>query len=301
MTKISDVFEINNTYCIDCVEGLSKLYDSCIDMVITSPPYDSVRTYKEGFTFDFKALAKQLYRVCKLGAIIVWIVDDGVKKGFDDGPTKTGTMFDQMIGFREARFNFHSYMIYEKQGVPITEISSKHYYENYEYMWLLAKGKPKTINLLRDRRNTWQNKRWKAINVTTKEGKRKQLKNASQITPISEYGVRFGIWNYPVGFDHSVSDDNGYLLSAKEHPAMFPEKLVEDHLKSWSKEGDIILDPFMGSGTTGKISQQLNRNYIGFDISKEYVKIANQRNARYIPLDKYISKCDGGDSSLVSL
>ena len=74
----------------------------------------------------------------------------------------------------------------------------------------------------------------------------------------------------------------GYNLTttdkyAFEHPAMFPEKLAEDHIISWSNEGDVVLDPFAGSGTTLKMAKKLNRNYIGIEISAEYIKIIHKR------------------------
>ena len=61
------------------------------------------------------------------------------------------------------------------------------------------------------------------------------------------------------------------------HPAIFPEQLAADHIRSWSNEGDIVLDPFMGSGTTAKVARALNRHYIGFEISAEYCDIIRKR------------------------
>ena len=62
-----------------------------------------------------------------------------------------------------------------------------------------------------------------------------------------------------------------------EHPAMFPELLAKDHILSWSNEGDLILDPFTGSGTTGKMAKVLNRDFIGIEISEDYFKIAQEK------------------------
>jgi len=241
-------------------------------MVITSPPYDSVRTYKKGYTFDFDALAENLYRVCKTGAVIVWVVDDGVVDGEDDGKTKTGTSLRQCIGFQKHGFNIHDYMIYRKNMIPLSAISSVRYYNRFEFMWILSKGKPTTINLIKDRENKWQDGKWNSINIRTKEGDIKKLKDAEDIKPIDKFGVRDNIWSYSTGFDHTTKDK-----IAKEHPALFPEQLVEDCLVSWSKKDDVILDPFSGSGTTCKVAKQLGRNYIGFDISDEYCKIAQER------------------------
>ena len=67
-----------------------------------------------------------------------------------------------------------------------------------------------------------------------------------------------------------------------EHPAVFPLQLAKDHIKSWSNEGDLVLDPFMGSGTTGLAALELNRRFIGFEISEKYSKIANERTDAWL-------------------
>ena len=65
--------------------------------------------------------------------------------------------------------------------------------------------------------------------------------------------------------------------SIKGHPAIFPEKLANDHILSWSNEGDLVFDPFMGSGTTAKMAILNNRNWIGSEMSSEYCDITNER------------------------
>ena len=80
------------------------------------------------------------------------------------------------------------------------------------------------------------------------------------------------MWSIPVGGGHSTKDKIAY-----KHPAIFPEKVVEDHIISWSNEGDVVLDPFAGSGTTLKMAKKLKRNYIGIEISAEYIKIIHER------------------------
>ena len=84
--------------------------------------------------------------------------------------------------------------------------------------------------------------------------------------------VKRNIWHIDNGFMRSTKDKFAY-----KHPAMFPEKLSEDHIISWSNESDIIFDPMCGSGTTLKMAQENNRNFIGVDISEEYVNIAKER------------------------
>lgn len=268
---------------MDCCEGLKQLDDDCIDMMITSPPYDAIRDYKKGFDFDIKTLCKELYRVCKMGAVVVWVVGDGYIKGNDGWKTESLSSLKQALSFTFAGFNCHQTMIYGKKMIPISAVSQVRYYNRFEYMFVFSKGRPKTINLIHDRKNTWQNQKWDSINVRTKSGEQKKLKDGDEIKKINEFGVRDNVWAYPTGFDHSTADK-----IAKEHPAIFPEDLVKDHLISWSKKGDVILDPFMGSGTTAKVAKQLGRQFIGFEISEEYCKIANKRLTKYQTIDEWL-------------
>lgn len=96
--------------------------------------------------------------------------------------------------------------------------------------------------------------------------------------PVPEFSPRTNIWKYTTSFN----DKTG-------HPAVFPEKLAEDHILSWSNEGDIVLDPFVGSGTTAKMALLNNRHYIGFDISEEYIKIAEKRIAAAIKQQEHFA------------
>ena len=80
------------------------------------------------------------------------------------------------------------------------------------------------------------------------------------------------IWEYAVGYGGSTSDKIAF-----EHPAIFPEKLAEDHILSWTNKGDIVFDPMCGSGTTCKMAVKNHRSYLGCDVSKEYVELAKKR------------------------
>ena len=235
----------NNIYNMDCVEGMKLLDSESIDMVITSPPYDNLRTYN-GFEFNFEDTAKELYRVIKQGGVIVWIVGDQTKNG-----SESGTSFRQALYFKELGLNLHDTMIWEKNSSTFpANKNSVRYTQIFEYMFIFSKGKPKA-NLIEDKKNKW-------VGHKDFGGK---LKNA-----VPEHSVRNNIWKITTSFN----DNTG-------HPAVFPEKLVSDHIVSWSNENDLILDPFMGSGTTAKMCLLLNRDFIGFEISKEYCNIANKR------------------------
>ena len=133
-------------------------------------------------------------------------------------------------------------------------------------MFILVKGKINTFNPILIPK-IYQDKR-KHINVRTEKNGTKDVGFASQKTT----KIKGNIWDIPTGGGHCTKDKIAY-----KHPAIFPESLVHDHIMSWSNEGDIILDPFVGSGTTCKMAKQLGRNYIGIDISQEYIDIAEER------------------------
>lgn len=254
--------EINRVYQLDCVKGMKMIPDNSIDLTVTSPPYDDLRNYK-GYSFEFEDVANELYRVTKEGGVVVWVVGDKTHNG-----SETGTSFKQALYFKEIGFNLHDTMIYEKDSISFPD--KTRYYQIFEYMFIFSKGKPKTINLLADRKNKWYNGK-KHIKGHYRNADGEQVRHNKQ-NLLKEYGVRFNIWRIPNGHQKSTLDKIAF-----EHPAIFPEKLANDHILSWSNEGDIIMDPFMGSGTTAKMATLNNRKWIGFEISKEYIDIANKR------------------------
>jgi len=256
---------VNKIICGDAREVMRGMPDGCIDITITSPPYDRLRTYS-GHNFDFEPIAKELFRVTKAGGIIVWVVGDSVENG-----SETGTSFRQALYFKGLGFNLHDTMIYMKNGGQYPEKSR--YYQCFEYMFILSKGTPKTINLLRDRRNKWLGS-WGKRSGRMKDGSLSQRERI----PYQEFGIRFNVWKFNTGHGFSTPDEIAY-----DHPAIFPDKLARDHILSWSKEHEIVLDPMCGSGTTCKMAVQLNRKFIGIDISPDYCEIARRRLANVQP------------------
>ena len=249
---------INQVLNEDCVLGLSKLPTACIDLTVTSPPYDGMRTnYKT--KFNFEGVAQELYRVTKNGGVVVWVVGDLTVNG-----DETGTSFRQALRFKDIGFNLYDTMIYEKNGTGCT--SPYRYYAIFEYMFVLSKGRPKTLNLLADRKNKTAGQKVSG-SLRKKNGEFLKKPGTGRITP--EYGIRFNIWKYK---GNVVENKIAY-----RHPAIFPLKLAEDHIKSWSNEGDLVLDPFLGSGTTAIAALNLNRNFIGYEISGEYCALAEKR------------------------
>lgn len=255
--------EINKIHNMDCIEGMKLLHDNFVDLTVTSPPYDDLRTYN-GYVFNFEETAKELYRVTKQGGIVVWVVSDSTVKG-----SETGTSFKQALFFKEIGFNLHDTMIYHKDNPPPIGGKSR-YYSAFEYMFILSKGKPKTFNeIVVPKRNKWNDKRTKRYRAIQRDKDGSFIKKEIEI---KDEVKKQNVWTYVVSGGSSATDKVAY-----KHPAIFPEKLAEDHILSWSNERDIIFDPFMGSGTTAKMAKINNRQYLGFEISPEYVNVANER------------------------
>lgn len=248
------------TNCMDCVEGLALLKPNSIDLTVTSPPYDNLREYN-GYCFDFESVAKELYRVTKLGGVVVWVVGDS----YDKKGSETLTSFKQALFFKEIGFNMHDTMIYQKNSYPFPP--TNRYYQQFEYMFVLSKGKPKTANLLR------QETKWRK---DTKEVSTCRKKDGTTVAMKYKKGkadrIRDNVWVINTGYMRTTTDKFAY-----KHPAMFPEQLANDHILTWSNEGDVVLDPFSGSGTTHKMALLNNRRFIGFEISQEYVDIERKR------------------------
>lgn len=259
------MIDTNKIYNMDCLEGMKLIESGSIDLTVTSPPYDKLRTYN-GYSFDFQNIAKELYRVTKKGGIVVWIVGDQSIKG-----SETGTSFRQALYFKDIGFNLHDTMIYQKRNY--LPLNHNRYDQAFEYMFVLSKDKPNVFNPIKEPCKYVGHEynyasRSSASTVREKNG---TLRKRDQKMITSHEKLRCNIWGYDVGKNKSSTDD------IWEHPATFPEKLVQDHIQSWTNDGDLVLDPFMGSGTTAKMAILNNRRFIGFEIDKEYCDLADKR------------------------
>lgn len=273
----------NKIICGDNIQVLSTFRDECIDLTVTSPPYDNLRYY-EGYNFDFENLAKELFRITKQGGVVVWVVGDATIKG-----SETGTSFKQALFFKEIGFRLHDTMIYEKNSAPYpASKKGNRYTQIFEYMFVFSKnGRPKTANIICDKKN----KRGGKIVVGVASYRKKDgvlIKRGKQL--VDDFGVRNNIWRYNTGKGTTTKDE-----IAHQHPAIFPDALAQDHIISWSNEGDIVLDPMCGSGTTCLMAKKLNRKYIGIDVSKYYCRLSEKRltyNEDIIDLAKNLKSSD---------
>jgi len=249
---------IDQVICGHNVDIMRQMPHACVDLIITSPPYDNQRSYK-GYRFDFDGIANECYRVLKVGGIMVWVVDDAIVDY-----KRTMTSFKQAIYFTEHQFWMFSTMLYTKFNPYPGNIRYTHC---WEFMFILSKGVPKTTNILHDRKNLHPfgdcDKK-----ARQKDGNLKLLDSNGRER--NQYGVRTDIWFYNSSLNQSDH-------TALEHPASFPDQLAEDHILSWSNPNDLILDPFLGSGTTAKMAYLNGRHYCGIDISSEYCALAEKR------------------------
>lgn len=252
---------LDQIICGDNCDVLGTLPRDCIDLVVTSPPYDDLRTYG-GHSWDFYGVAWQLKRVLKPGGVIVWVVGDGVVDGGE-----TGTSMRQALHFQQLGMRLHDTMIYEKHSFRFPD--ETRYYQVWEYMFVLSNGKPGKYNPIEDRKV-----KLAGVNVhgtsIDREGNRIPDSRGGRV--YKESGVRHNVWRFAGGKGGTTEDNYAFA-----HPAMFPEDLAKDHIISWSNEGDIVLDPFSGSGTTAKMARELGRRYIGIEINPEYCEIAAKR------------------------
>jgi site-specific DNA-methyltransferase (adenine-specific) len=253
--------EINTIYNMDCVDGMKMLPEESIDMIITSPPYDNLREYNKTSDWDFaifQNVAKQCFRTVKWGGVVVWIVNDGTING-----SETGTSFRQALYFKDIGFNLHDTMIWKKDSCAFPE--QNRYYPNFEYMFVFSKGTPSTFHAIEDRPNKWAGQNVHGT-FRNPDGSITNRNMTWKSSICKDVGIRFNVWEIP----SEKANKTG-------HPAVFPQRLARDHIISWSNEGDIVLDPFMGSGTTALACIETNRKYIGFEISLPYYEIIQER------------------------
>lgn len=240
----------------DCLEQMATLESGSVDLTVTSPPYDNLRTYNDSLEWGehiWKPVIRELYRLTKQSGVVVWVVGDATIKG-----SETGTSFKQALCAKECGFNLHDTMIWEKASrIPTQD----RYYNVVEYMFVFSKGKPKSLNFITDHKNLTVGARRRKDKVINKGANIK----SERYLVTGEYSRRSNIWKY------------GTAGNGTKHPAIFPERLANDHIISWSDPGDTILDPFMGSGTTGVACVNLGRKFIGIERNDKYFQIALER------------------------
>ena len=238
----------------DCLEIMPQL--GLFDLVVTSPPYDDLREYGETFDgVDCCAVISALSGKLTSGGVIVWNVADATVNG-----SETGSSFRQALAGLNVGLKLHDTMIYVKDNVNFPE--SNRYFSGFEYMFVFSNGAPRTFNPIKDRPNKWAGTKMFGTD-RQKDGSKTQISGKGKL--IKNYGMRFNWWRMT-----NNQGDTG-------HPAPMPYSMAHDHITSWSNCGDIVTDPFMGSGTTGVACVKLGRKFIGIELEPKYFDIACQR------------------------
>lgn len=243
----------------DCLEMMKLIPNGSVDIVVTSPPYDAMRTYNDSLDdwgpVKWEAILRELFRVTKEGGVVTWVVGDGTVKGSESGSSFKQALFAMSCGFR-----LHDTMIYQKMNY-LPQNSKSRYDQCFEYIFVFSKGAPSTFNLLRDRKNA-------KAGQTLLTGGRKNTDGKlhdKRVVTCAEFGLRSNVWATPVGG------------KASAHPAPMPYQLCEDLLVSWSEPGQVAFDPFLGSGTTGVAAANTGRKFIGVERDDKYFAIAQKR------------------------
>jgi len=253
------MLEIDKIHCGDNCDLMAKMPRESVDLVVTSPPYDDLRTYG-GHSWDFFGVAWHLKRLLKPGGVIVWVVADATKDG-----SETGSSMEQALHFKRLGLNLHDTMIWNKPAAGAVG-SNEAYPQSHEYMFVFTKGRPRVCSRIADRRNLCHG----TTRPLGSRGLDGRAKNKEARADVAEFGLRTNVWEIRPS------------IEGLGHPAPFPIALARDHVSTWSNPGDLVLDPFSGSGTTPKAAKELGRRFIGLEVNPEYCEIAEQRLAQHV-------------------
>jgi N6-adenosine-specific RNA methylase IME4/DNA modification methylase len=254
----------NRILLSDCIKGMKSLPNDSIPMNLTSPPYDELRDLS-GNTMDdpkFRKIDEELFRITMPGGVVAWVVGDQI--GMDRGYTGTGLR--QVAYFQSLGFRLHDVVVITKSGSRFPR--TVRYSLSPEFAFVFAKGRPRSINLICDRPNRQPGRRQHFVRRRA-DG---MIEKARGGGSVGEWGVRGHVWNYSVARGQNTPD-----LYAHGHPALMDEAMVDDLILSWSRPGDLILDPMCGAATTCKMALLNDRNYLGFEIHEPFHRLAIRR------------------------
>jgi DNA modification methylase len=276
------MLDINKTHLMSNIEGMNLMEPESVDLVVTSPPYDGLRDYNESSTWNFdifQEVANGIIRVLKPGGICCWNVGDAIVplhgKKKENGTSRTGSSFRQCLYFMDQGLNFHDHIIYEKPAARFgASATGMRYSDVFEYVFILTKGRPAHYKVIADKPNKGFGTYFTKDGGRRKDGSRNRDPERKKIA-VKEFGVRHNIWRINNAAPH---DDK----RAYEHPALMPPVLAGDLIRSYSFEDDLVLDPFMGSGTTAREAFKQNRNYIGFEIDETYYNLCQDINSEFM-------------------
>ena len=259
-----------SVYKGDSASSLGRIASNVVDLVVTSPPYGNLRLYGDvantwGWE-KFKVIANELVRTLKPHGVIAWNVNDEcVNGGYSCTSMRQIIHFTDVLGLR-----LHQCIVWRKKN-PMPHRCKNRYQPSYELVYILSKGEPKTFNpLMRECKNRgkeyiqkFQSQRGKGYERTVKGA-------------VSNETIDNDVWDIATASSNEVS----YTLKDGRkirHTAVFPKELARRIICSYSNEGDAVLDPFLGSGTSGVVAVELGRNFIGCELNEDYYQMASER------------------------
>lgn len=261
----------------DCLQKLKLLEDNSVDLIVTSPPYADQRksTYGGVSTKEyvdwFLPISKELLRVLKPTGTFVLNIKEKVQNG-----ERSTYVLELILEMRKQGWLWTEEFIWHKKNCYPGKWPNR-----FRDAWerLLQFNKNKKFNMYQE-----------TVMVPTGDWAKSRLKNLSQTDQIrdnskvgSGFGKNISNWvdremAYPTNVLHLATECNN-----KNHSAAFPSSLPEWFIKLFTKEGDMVLDPFMGSGTTNIVAQRMGRDSIGIEIQEQYYEMvkANVKELNY--------------------
>lgn len=260
-----------NLFLGDSREVLRGLPDNSVDLIITSPPYADQRknTYggihQDKYVEWFLLISEQLLRVLKpTGTFIL-----NIKEKVVDGE-RSAYVMELILAMRKQGWLWTEEFIWHKKNCFPGKWPNR-FRDSWER--LLQFNKEKHFNMYQDKvmvpMGDWAKSRLKKLSETDKTRDESKVK--------SGFGKNISNWidremAYPTNVLHLATE-----CSNKNHSATFPQELPEWFIKLFTKQGDTVLDPFMGSGTTNIVAERMRRNSIGIEIMKEYYDMVRKQ------------------------
>ena len=254
----------------DCLDVLKTLEDNSIDLIVTSPPYSDQRKSTYGgihpdrYVEWFLPISAELLRVLKPTGSFVLNIKEKVVNG-----ERHTYVIELILALRRQGWLWtEEYMWHKKNSFP------GKWPNRLRDAWerLLHFNKDKKFNMYQDEVKIpigdWSTKRLANLSETDK------TRDESKVG--SGFGKKIENW---VGKDMVLPDNVMYMAtesSNKNHSAAYPEGLPEWFIKLFTQEGDVVLDPFLGSGTTSRVANRLNRHSIGIEMNEEYYKMTEE-------------------------
>ncbi len=285
---------INQLWNTDCVHGLQRIANLAIAETVTSCPWDHLFAYGgPQCSMDwttFCCVVDELWRITEIGGVVCWDIADGVEDGH-----LTGSSARQTVYFLDKGFQLHERIIVHKNarlhpsprrhGMPVEEVL------------VFSKGRPNTVNKRR-KPNKPENV-GKRVRVYKRNYDGSVTRGLGSI--VKEEGYRTAIWCYnplcpKCGYEwdgtdkfttEAIYDDNGALKPYSvyqtpfhftgAHPARMSQALVQDLILTYSRPGQLVVDPFMGTGTSCERAFLNHRFYLGMELWKRAFRMAQMR------------------------